>query len=534
MKKTFKFFMCAAIVAAGFVGCSNEEVTPNGGNTDNGGILTKGETSATFAFSVSGSSATKALYPDATSENTNVVGFRVLLYDAGTGDLELDTVKTIAANDSLMTARVISGQKYIYVYVNGPQTSEMGIPANGAITGWGTNNFNPSYRLVTGSPSPYFTDLINMHSLYPAGPTVNHFFYSSTTRQDEQIRTLIPAVVADSSRVPTNQNYVNVNVDRAVAKVSVTKTVPSGPNAGAGEIITLDTLGKITPTSVQYHVFGANVETFPFQKWVSGVLTTPEYLPNQKIDPATPLHYARALGATAANTRIAVATRSGVPTGSFYYVPENNPSSKRKGNTTIAAVEAVYLPMGGSYATAVSYNNASQTFALTKPSANMTAPTDMYLFVLTGILGVPERTLFVGNDAKLLAKKVLYHIQNPNVAELGTLSSYEALIADLAVGVQQSPVANTFEDNFLHYIAGKSYYRLPFGEQSGTGDESTIDPMVRRNYYYDANISAFKQLGENYANKTVEPEDEPVKGVTYLSVHIIIRDWTGKEQNVII
>ncbi|MDH6358689.1 Mfa1 family fimbria major subunit [Parabacteroides sp. PF5-9] len=537
MKKTFKFFMMAAIVAAGFTACSDDNSDPIGPNNPGNPSIERGEeTMASFSLNLNGTSATRGLDADGTSENENIQEFRVLLFDAVTGDLELDTLRTgISSNDTIVTAKVTSGQKYIYVYANGGQTNQMSIPVKGAITAkqsaW---PHNQAWSLTSGS-SPW-SDLANIHSLYPAG-NPSYFFYSSTTVEGEHMITLEPGITAPESAQTSSKNYIKVQLDRPVAKVSVTKTYPSGPSGvtftwpngisgtAPSGIVTKDTTGQIVATSVKYLIQNANAKMYPFQKWESGVLTTPEYLPNQDVDPVSLQHYVRGLGAGNGNTPIAIGNRSGVPTGNYYYVPENNPSSKMKGNTTIAAVEVEFLPIAGTYATGVAYNDAKQEFTLTYGAVNMGTVSDMYLMNTTGILGVAKGTLFAGSSSTALynAKKVYYHIKNPTVAEKANLSDYNSLVTDADLLLK--------EVYFMKYTNGKAYYTLPFGEQAGAGTIKTITRTVKRNFYYDANITAFAKLGENTINKTYEPEKDIVQGDTYLSVNIEIRDWTGKEIN---
>jgi hypothetical protein len=519
MKKMFKLLMCAAIVAAGFTACS-EEVTPIDPNNPSGTdipVVEGQETMATFALQFGPSTRAMDAYPN--NESSTVTEFRVLLFDAVTGALELDTVKTMASNDSLMTAKVLSGQKYVYVIANdGTSTSIMGLPAKGSVGDFASLAYNAAFTVGSNTPAP--ADLAGLRALIGT-----KLVYASTTA-DHTI-TLAPGITAAQSQTedPT-LNYVNVGLERAVARISVTRTSPSGPTSGITptapkSIVTLDTTGCIDPDIVRYHIWGANTKTFPFQRWTGSTLVTPQYIPNGKIDANTKLNYVRELGSGNNNTRITIGN-----TATYYYVPENNPDDKRRGNITIAAVEAAFLPLARSYITDVSYNDAAQAFTVVKATANIGAATDFYYFNLDGIVGLPQKTIVAHTNAttaKYLAKKIVFHLNNRTTEEKANLSDYDTPVSDAEIGNVADLSGTLPTAPFTYYRGGLCYYRLVLGEQNG----DQIDAKIRRNYYYDANISAFKQLGENSPNKLVEPEDQQEQGETYLSVHINIRPWTG-------
>jgi hypothetical protein len=540
MKKMFKLLMCAAIVAAGFTACS-EEVTPidsnNPGGTD--GPVVKGEqTNATFSFKLSGTApSTKTVNP-ASFENTNVTEFRVLIFDAEDGDkLEIDTARTIANNaplaDSLLTIPLISGQKKIFVFANAGTTaaamtsnSTPSIPAKGSITTLG--DINGAYSFVTGSTGP-FTDIPGMHSLYPTA-AAGKFFFSSSVR--DAVKGLTAGVSAADSKDPDNSNYITISLDRPVAKVAITKRATSGPDAPTNTIITQDSAGVILTmpvanNSVKYKFYTVNVAMYPFQKGTNTQIETPWYEPTAPIDPLSLNHYADALG-SGSNADILVASRSGDPTAaSFYYIPENNPNIKMKGNTTFAAVEAIFLPtkhhhvvLNATSTAGVNYNESQGFFTLTVSGDDLTTASDMYRYKVEGTPGLPGNTLFAGPDAVKLARKIYYHLENPSIAPKGIDDTDYSGVTD-----------GQLLKYFVKYTGGKAYYRLDVGEESGSNQ---YDYTIKRNYYYDAEIIGFKQLGEADPLDLKHPENEVLKGATNLTVHIIISDWTGVKVTPII
>jgi hypothetical protein len=534
MKKMFKLFMCAAIVAAGFTACS-EEVTPidDPTNPDNPGPVAEAQpTYATFSFGVQDDApGTKALQTQ--TENTGITDYRVMIFDA-TGKLEVDTTRQLGSSapavsaDTLLSIVLMSGSKRIYVYANGgftagPTSPEyIGVPAKGDgtfnyVTGT-TSMINQSYWLggmTTATPplpndGVVQTDLPRMHPLYASGK----FFYSN--RVSDNTYNLLPNVTLSQSQTDGNNNRLYIHIDRAVAKMGVRQTASADNNTNA---TTMDEKGEIKAGTIKYKVWNVNTRMHPFQNYDgTGTLITPDYIPSTTNTQAN-LHYAREQGVrtdeTHLNEYITIPYGTAIPSsGYFYYVSENNPSTKMKGNTTYANVEAVYLPKASHYVTGLDYNETPPgSWTTHAGNATLTTATDMYLLLTPGNVGLPVKTLFAGDNALNLALKVYYHIKNPATAEKA-LTWYTA--ANVIPFVQTE-----FDALFSKYIDGKAYYRLNIGNPTG----STIDYIVRRNYHYDCNITGFRELGANTPKALNEPEDEVLAGITNLSVTIKIRPW---------
>jgi hypothetical protein len=567
MKKMFKLLMCAAIVAAGFTACS-EEVTPitDPTNPTVGPGEEEGQpTNATFSFKLSGTSAnTKSLYPDATEVNPPTVSeFRVLIFKGN--DIEVDTARAITTGDSLLTISLTAGQKRIYVYTNGGYTPAgtnpytpptwpgyVGIPGKGAATTLA--NMNGIFRLAAAYlPAPVRADILSdlpeMHKLYPnpnsaaGGPTVSKFFFSNSV--SNTLVTLVPGVSAADSKDPAGgaaNNYIDIELERPVAKVSITKAIESKPDTGPltqNTIITRDSSGIIT--EVKYQIWSANVSMYPFQITTGtggAELVTPGYVPLNDNDTMNlKAQYARELGKYVDNTNQNVyidipnrgANAPAIGSGYYYYIPENSPSEIMRGNTTIAAVQATFRPTkfhyvayNSTYTThlGVNYNESGGGFTpypATDDLPSGQTNLNMYLFTKDDVLGLPENTLFAGTDALKLVKKVTYHVLNPGIAPKGIDDgSY--------VDITPAQIAQCF----VTYYGGKAYYRLDLGKQNTTTGK--VDYVVRRNYYYDANITGFAKLGDNLPSKLIEPITEIlVDKPTNLSVHIILKNWAGEE-----
>jgi hypothetical protein len=523
MKKIFKLLMCAAIVAAGFTACS-EEVTPIPEPGPDVVPVNEGvPTNATISFSIP-DAGTKALTPDGTETET-LDSYRILIFDNATGKLEVDTAKTIAANDTIVTIQLISGTKRIYVTANTQENGRTTLttPNKGVApfnyTDGNVAQINGVSRLTSTleSSAPY-SDLDSLHMLYKDGK----FFYSSTV--NEAVHTIQPGITGPQSVAgPTNRLYIPL--ERPVAKVAVRQT------AGSSNFATIDGKGTIDVNSIQYKMWSVNARMYPFQNYAAGTVLTPEYIPTMEVDANTVKYYAREQGLTSANNFIPIKYSTTATTlkessssnNRFYYVSENNPSQKKRGNTTIANVEAIYLPKATTYlAVAPTYNNVTKVYTTVTPAAvDLATATDMYL--LLGAYHGLDKVLIAGSSSENIAKKIYYHIKNPDAADKPAVADYASLV-DLGIAVTKAD----FDLYFDKYTAGKAYYRLDIGQQTGTGVTSLIDNVVRRNYYYECNITGFLELGRNSPAELVEPEDEDLRGLTNLSVTITLRDWTGK------
>ncbi|MDR2389099.1 MAG: hypothetical protein LBD89_04855, partial [Tannerellaceae bacterium] len=145
MKRLFKFFAVAAIIAVGFTGCTSEEPVGPTGPDDNGtGASTKrgAETYATFKFVAEGATTKASDLGVDNTTNEGTIPFskvRLTFFDAD-GFLELDTVITSFGNSA--TIKLTSGYKQLYVLAN--ETSDLTTALN-AVTS--INNFNQTFSL---------------------------------------------------------------------------------------------------------------------------------------------------------------------------------------------------------------------------------------------------------------------------------------------------------------------------------------------------------------------------------------------------
>ncbi|MDR1676049.1 MAG: hypothetical protein LBR86_06240, partial [Tannerella sp.] len=125
MKRMFRFYVCAAILAAGFTGCTSDGEGPGPKPPVDASDVVEGiPTYATFRFQVSGEDLSgRALTGDAggDSESTKVKDVRLLIYNAK-DSCEVNEIVT--GGDPIWgstnapkskTVRVTSGNKKIFV-----------------------------------------------------------------------------------------------------------------------------------------------------------------------------------------------------------------------------------------------------------------------------------------------------------------------------------------------------------------------------------------------------------------------------------
>lgn len=487
MKKTFKFFMCAAIMAAGFVGCSSEEVTPTDDPNNPGTPTAQGEqTYATFRFS---EETTKAsVIGDDSSEGTSISNIRFIIYD-NDGAKEVDTLVTVAGT-SQATIPLTSGSKKLYVIANAP--SGMKTQLDGVSL---AANYNPVYDLDNTAGATADLDLIS--SLYSSN------FMMSSTSADADI-SLTGGITAPESQQNSSVNYIEMTIKRSVAKIYVTQA----PAGTTGKVITADSAGIIT--SPTYQMQNVLSKVYPFQQIVGSVIQSPSY--DRAAGPYTDI-LARYVSPAAISIPYNTTAHTA---GKAYFITENMPLTPKRGNSTFAAITTTYTPTKNHYYTSVAYNELNNgTFAGVLATVDATAGQTFYRLKNTTATGSPsvgfsDDMIFAGANAENLTKKVIYHLLNPAIAELTNIASYASLVnaTDFAL------YADT-------YTNGLSYYRLDMAEGSG----NNLKYGVKRNTFYKLNIDSYKKLGAATVEELFGEEEEELSSQTYMTVTVTIAPW---------
>jgi hypothetical protein len=482
MKRLFILF---AVLA--FTACTNEEPLP-------GSDLLNGETGtptfATFTFNASDASTKSSMITD--ENETNVINdVRVLIFNNASGLIEVDTSLITSSGNSMITVTLLSGSKRILAIANADNDM---LPAKGSSSAYADFSsaiYNISNTDPVSDPATGIDNLSNL--VNPAG-------YVMTNATITSVITVDPDISANESQDPSNNNHLSIDLQRAVAKVTVYQ------DADASSLTTID--GSGTLSDLKYSIINVNRSLYLFQNYVGNILQTPEYIPTQSIDPLIPVHYYGFYDYRELLTDLSASKA--------IYITENNPSLKLVGNTTFIAIEAIFKPKRGHFTEDISYDEISGVFAPILSETNLETASDIYRFTRQGVTGLNHGTLLAGVDAGKLARKVIYHLLNPTVPPKANLDDpVYATITD-----------DQIEAYFDKYTDGKCYYRLGIGNQTS---ENLVDYVVIRNHHYRVNITRYARIGTSQMGLFAEPENEDEDGGNYITASFNVVEWTVED-----
>jgi hypothetical protein len=484
MKRLFVLF---AVLA--FTACTNEELISSDPLDDEVGTPTY----ATFTFNASDAATKSSMITDE-NETDALNDVRVLIFRAASGDIEID--RTIPPGTSTITIQIMSGQKMILVMANGDSGM---LPTKGSsfnYSGFRDVIYNISSTDPVSDPTTSIDNLSNL--VKPTGSVMTNSVRSS-------VISLNAGVSATESMNPSgsNNNYVSVDLQRTVAKVTVFQDAEAS-------LTTTD--GRGTLSDLKYCITTVNRSLYLFQNFSNDVLVTPEYIPtlSHEIDPNLHYHYYNFYDYRELLTDLSASKA--------VYITENNPSVKRSRNTTCIGIEAVFKPKKGHFAKDISYDMESETFTVIPSETDLETASDIYLFN-NNSYGPSINTLLAGADAIKLARMVTYHVSNRFV-------SFKASLDDPAyAAITDSQIAMYFDK----YTDGKCYYRLNIGSQT---NGALVDKTVIRNHHYRAKITKYDRIGASQMMMLIEqPENEILAGVTNITASFNVVDWAVDDIN---
>jgi hypothetical protein len=509
MKRLFKFFTVAAIIAVGFTGCSSETPVegPDGPGNGPGGTGTArgAETYATFKFVTEGATTkASALGTDVAASETTLPfdKLRLTIYDAD-GIRELDTLVTTPGNN--ITLKLTSGYKQLYILSN--ETAGL-TPLLSSQTI--SSSFNGIYSL--DGTANTVADLDYIGDLY------NPQIVSNTTLATDAGITLA-GNITEADALTGSQNNISMIVQRSVAKVFISQTpAPTNP----GKVITNDSMVIISnstnsPKTPTFQLWNVLAYHKPYQDVSGTQILSPYY--DAPAGYNWESIYARNISPAFTDaTAVTIAANPTPGDGEAYYITENVPQVPRIGNSTYAAIKAIATPTRLHYISGLNFSelNGGQ---FTGTKANSDAPTGGTFYVLnpqnitTTAVGLTGKQVFAGTDALSLARKALYHLLNPTVAQLSLNTYNDASIVSALAGDW-----DTYVDT---YTNGVVYYRLNIGSKVG----STLKPEVLRNKFYKMNIDSYKTVGAATVGELLDNPDEEITSETYLNVTITITGW---------
>lgn len=504
MKKTFKFFMMAAIVAAGFTACSSEEVVPNKGGDETGGDGTA--TYATFNLTLKETKATTYDPPTQGSAldnptNDNLLAYsdvRLLIFNAATQALEYNDVFGTARKTVLVQA----GNKKIFVFANTAGDLSTQFAAVSALvvgTATLTDFYNITYDAgtpqalgATGLPA---TRTFNIEPLHKHANTGTTGLPASNTNAIEYV--LLPNIEEATAAAGTTSNTgssttnsFNIELLYMIAKGRLylgdleANLTTGTPHAVSNITYTIRNLARKT-NFVQNVV--ASVPRSYYYTDYSITTTAAEFLLDFDL-------------ASAMQTAPITTTP-----GNYLYVPENNNQLLRRGQSSHFVIKATFKP--GVVVTDASYSTSGINFE-TK-TLDLSGSLD-YLFTLEEIAGIPSGTYFT--DLNTLQKAAwLYTYNSPWIGDAGQLAQAQALIG-----------AADQDTKFYSFVNATSWYRLDLGTSTSG---SNLVPGVLRGKAYNARINSITGPGLPDENKVELKPEEPVVSMTYISATIEVKDW---------
>jgi hypothetical protein len=472
MKKMFKLFMCAAVVAAGFTACS-EEVNPigpePGGTTETGLLRINLQNPTTYADD-----------PDnAIPSESKVNNVTIFVFDLS-GVCKVDTVvdmsSVASASDNTykdININVPLGRHYVYAGVN---LTTDGANKMRATVHSGIKNFVNLGAL--NQPA-----LAEIDSLYAP----NKFPMFSADRKDVSIQPTLP-----TGDIP-DANKITINLDRMVAKITVHKNANFKDDnlKAAGAIF--------SSTDLSWDLGNLNAKIYPYGKAIItkddpnfdfGDRSLPTY-PN--ILQSTDGKKYRAENFTNAFNTITAGDWKGfaakvndngtaVKDRDAKYAPENNSFSKRKGESTFTVIKVKFAPD-----------------VVVEFPAGATAPKQVQGY--TPNLNAKVKYFVLRGDGQI------FYFDGTNGSD--DADRFKAYLETQGhTGVTVTP----YNDQYC-------FYRLLMGK------EKDDKGNVWRNYFYEIRLNKINGLGTPTGELPEEEVDETADNKGLLDVTIDINKW---------
>jgi hypothetical protein len=483
MKKMFKLFMCAAVIAVGFTACSETEVIPgpNGGGDDTqSGLLTINFTQPT----------TYAADGNAIASENAVRDVTILVYNSQ-GICKVDTTIAVGSltdltNNAYKAAniRVPLGVHSVYAGINlttGDANKMMGVLASSTVSkvpgvlNGGTYGYLNFVNLGTAT-APDFNEIKKLYA-------PNAFPMFSVEEKMFDIQPTLP-----SGEIPA-ANKISISLERMVAKVTVRKGTEfdkanksdnfhaaGATFSDAGVTWTIGQLnGKIYPYGKANNGHDPNYDNAPASlKGTDGEKYRNENFVNNfvtkgKTDYKDWTWDQDALAID--DNSVVVGTRKPK------YAPENNSklTSPRLGESTFSAIRVKFAP-------------------------------DKVLEFKNGDTAPKEVATYVPN----LGKDDTYYVVSSDYIYYFSSESDAKLFRDFLVG--QNPNKPV---KLKTYYGQYCFYHLMMGKGE-----------TKRNNYYDITLNKFTGLGTPTGEIDEDDVDKTVDDTGLLDVTIDIKAWT--------
>ncbi len=519
MRKTFKFFMCAAIMAVGFVGCSSEDVNPTP-DPNGGGDVTVEEgkpTFATFSFNVLNGPESKASMVDDTNEPANVNSIRLLIFKTGNSTVcETNTAyksgDTNWDNTKSATVKLTSGTKKIFVIANAEEQTNIkaALDAISVNTTTLAEFYSKIYELGGNSVSQF--------SITEISDKTNGLIMSNPVDITCQ-KTLASGITEDQSRTGSSDatNSFTFYIQRAVAKGKVSYN-------NATTLNTTDGMGKLT--GLTYGIHNVNRSVYLFQQFATDNVDSYINDITKYVLPRAP-YYNQMDGWSEADLKdktkylpyyytaydyegngSLTLYEKGNSSAKTVYFTENTNNVTRVGNSTFALISSTFLPGANKVVKSFDYDEVNKKFInVTYEPTAATTGKDLYK-TTQAAEGLAQNSLFTDITLAYKAAYCIQHQINPS----GT------------------PPTPSNEEYIMKYTNGKCYYRLNIGK--GNTADNSIEYGVKRNYNYQANITKFAGIGENDPSKLTDAPEQPLGMMTHVTAIISIVNWRDANSEV--
>jgi hypothetical protein len=435
--------------------------------------------------------------------------------------------------------------------------------------------YNPAnYAIAASLSAP--TD-INAMATFVDG-SVGKGYIMSNAADAYAVKNLIANIDSTSSATgtpdgtlggtPHATNTIAIGIQRAVAKAKATyNTSAVGPN------LTQDGTGHIDGTTLKYAFTNVNRALYLFQNL--GYAAVPSYTAGGALSnyPKSPYYetswtqnsnetnWPKSYYNYVSNNNLgSLVSMSATGSGTAYYLTENTQENTGhpKGTDSDIAIEGKFLPAAG-YVTQGPYLNpptdsikfVGNVFSVPAARANTapySTPTGDTLYQVRGgrgtVSGIPDSMFF---NNRLTAYQVAYLINCANQGLTSQLNNFnstqpEKLPTGFVApnGATGSPITSLSYDKssghynnnvamVLAYFEGKCYYRIVIKD-----DNTSPKVGVKRNHYYNFDITAFKGIGEEQIDDLNYPPTDPdEQGETYVTASLTIEAWRNVGGNVI-
>ncbi|MDR1555672.1 MAG: Mfa1 family fimbria major subunit [Tannerellaceae bacterium] len=500
MRKTFKYLMSAAVLVAGFAGCSREVITDV--NIPGGNVKEGVPTYATFNFVVSGSNTKAAKMSNDKAEKDSITDIRLIIFKTGASivcevnkvynESDLSAPNAWDKNKS-KTVQLTSGKKRIFVITNAEKRTN--IKDLLVKIQEGTTTLSQFYDIVYQLGSFNQTGLADINGMKELIHATDGYIMSNPAGSNSSFD-LEGGVSLEDSR-NNKKNSFEISIQRTIGKVAVYYD-------GADVLKTLDKVGTVIKP--EYTIRNVNSAAYLFQKFASDAVD-----PTQNTNiPRSPFY---SLAAGAPYDSIYYNDFDFIPMTSDkgaekIYVTENTSENPRNATTTYAAVRAGFIPYKNMIIESYVYNELTNAFSqITNPSSELASPQTLYRLVDIGTsTGIASNIYFTDKEK---AYKAAYLIKNKS-----------------ANGFDINKTAELDWDGTKGYIveypSGISYYRLNLGEDVS----GSFLLGIRRNYAYLAKITSFAGAGMPKLEDLDKDPEKPIGQKTHVTATIKITPWT--------